>query len=227
MLQPADARDIIRCFTRTSPTARLETDTVSTPSVRSYRRRVHTRFLLETYSPRRPIAQRAGNGTLLLLPLFPSSLLLPTFMDQALDVKENVGCTPSRTVHGQNVAPAGARDIRRSFAIDVSFPLPPPQSNIGFGPGMAETARWCNILSIAGEIHGAHSRILPILDWGGGGEECSSTHLTTRLKWCNILSMYGTPWPGPGSGPSRRQDEYFQYAVPRGPDPFPRTGFSS
>ena len=139
MLQPADARDIRRRFT-TSPTARLETDTVSTPSVRSYRRRVHTRFLLETYSPRRPIAQRAGNGTLLLLPLFPSSLLLPTFMDQALDVKENVGCTPSRTVHGQNVAPAGARDIRRSFAIDVSFPLPPPQSNIGLGPGMGRNS---------------------------------------------------------------------------------------
>ena len=175
MLQPADARDIRRCFTRTSPTARLETDTVSTPSVRSYRRRLHTRFLLETYHPRRPLTQRAGNGTLLLLPLlllplFPSSLLLPTFMDQALDVKENVGCTPSRTVHGQNVAPAGARDIIRSFAIDVSFRLPPPQSNIGFGPGMAETARWCIILSIAGEIPRSSFSHTPNIRLGEGGD---------------------------------------------------------
>ena len=117
-----------------------------------------------------------------------------------------------------------------SYVVLRSTPLSPsplPNLILASVRGWAETARWCNILSIAGEIHGAHSRILPILDWGGGGEECSSTHLTTRLKWCNILSMYGTPWPGPGSGPSRRQDEYFQYAVPRGPDPFPRTGFSS
>ena len=169
MLQPADARDIRRCFTRTSPTARLETDTVSTPSVRSYRRRLHTRFLLETYHPRRPLTQRAGNGTLLLLPLFPSSLLLPTFMDQALDVKENVECTLSRTAHGQHVAPAGARDIIRSSAIDVSFPLPPPQSNIGFGPGMAETARWCNILSIAGEIPRSSFSHTPNIRLGGRG----------------------------------------------------------
>ena len=90
MLQPADTRDIRRRFTTTSPTARLETDAVSTASVRSYRRRLHTRFLLETYRPRWPLTQRAGNGALLLLPLFPSSLLLPTFMDQPLDVKENV-----------------------------------------------------------------------------------------------------------------------------------------